>query len=64
MDSRKRRRLKIDIAPAVARERSRKAGLARTTNAYFIKKLTENARALTVEQREQLAALATGEPAA
>jgi hypothetical protein len=58
-----RRRYKSTIDPDVAHERALKAALARTGNAYHIRKLTEAAATLTGDQRQQLAALARGQVA-
>jgi hypothetical protein len=48
----------------MARERSRKGGLSRTTPDYYIRKLGALAGTLTGEQKQRLAALAAGRPAA
>jgi hypothetical protein len=43
------------IDPDVAHERAEKAGRARTTVDYYIRKLVDHAPELTVEQRDRLA---------
>lgn len=51
------------IDPDVAHERASKAGRARTTVDYHVRKLVEAAPALTPEQRDRLAALLRTESA-
>jgi hypothetical protein len=62
MARKKRYRYRL-VDPDVAKERSRKGGLARTTPDYHIRKLTELAPALTEDHRQRLAALAAGDAA-